>query len=95
MTNDEYKIIIDGWTNKVNDLDIKLSNGKVIPHTFWKTFLGITYTVHIEIMNGTYRRKTFSPNLIRAVELTNLLDEETFTNEVKRMIPLFEKNKFK
>jgi len=95
MTNTEYKELIENWTKLVNDSNITLSDHKPVPTLFWKTFLGITRSVHVEIMNGTYRRKEFSPGLIRTIHFVNLLEHRAFIDEVKLAIPLFEENKRK
>ena len=95
MTNLEYKKLMDDWTLIVNSLGIKLSNGNDIPVLFWKAFLGISRTVHVEIMNDTYKRKEFSPNLAQTIRFAKRLSEEDFIDEVNIAIPIYEANKRK
>lgn len=93
MTFSEYKKIIEDWAAIANSHGIKLSNGNDLPLNFWKTFLGIKRSVHVEMMNGTYKRKSFSLSLLRTIEITNLLSEKQFIDEVKRVVPLYECDK--
>lgn len=95
MTNVEYKNLIEHWTDFVNSSGVRLSDGQPVPTLFWKTFLGISRSVHLEIINDTYRRKEFSPGLSRTINFAQKLTHETFINEVKKAIPLFESNKRK
>lgn len=95
MNNLEYKKIIDEWTKLVNENGFFLSNGEEIPVVFWKTFLGVSRTVHAEIMADTYKRKTFSPSIIQTIRFARLLSLESFLSEVRAHIPIYEKNKRK
>ena len=95
MTNQEYKELIERWTKSVNDLGITLSDQKPVQTLFWKTFLGIARSVHVEIMNDTYRRKEFSPSLTQTIRFAKRLEHDAFIDEVKLAIPLFEANKRK
>ncbi len=95
MTNSEYKELIERWTKLVNDSGVRLTGNSPVPTLFWKTFLGIARSVHIEIMNGTYRRKEFSPSLTQTIRFAKRLDHDVFIDEVKLAIPLFEANKRK
>jgi hypothetical protein len=95
MTNTEYKELIEDWTTLINDSGITLSDKKPVPVLFWKTFFGITRSVHVEIMNGTYRRKEFSSGLAQTIRFAKRLEPDVFIEEVKAAIPLFEANKRK
>lgn len=95
MTNQDYKNQIEQWTGMINGKGITLSNGQLVPTVFWKTFLGISRTVHIEIMNDTYRRKEFSASLSQTIRFAQALTVEAFEQEVLRSIPIYEANKRK
>ncbi|NQZ49693.1 MAG: hypothetical protein HRT95_05740 [Moritella sp.] len=95
MTPEEYSTLILKWTDLVNKAGITLSNNKPVPTVFWKTFLGITRSVHLEAMKGTSRRKEFSPSLAQTIRFANKLDRNVFMEEVLIAIPLYESNKRK
>lgn len=95
MTNTQYKELIEQWNDLVNQSGITLSDNNPVPVLFWKTFLGITRSVHVEIMNDTYRRKEFSPGLAQTIRFAKRLPHDIFIEEVKAAIPLFEANKRK
>lgn len=95
MTFDEYKQIIDQWTNKVNNAGVRLSNGKLVPFTFWKTFLGVSRKTHQEIYNGNYKVRggKVPAYLVRTLHLASLLDDVAFLNEACACLPAFEADK--
>lgn len=95
MNNLEYKRLIEEWTNLVNSLGITLTDGSTVPINFWKTFLGISRSVHVEIMNDTYKRKVFSPNLLQTIRFAKRLKQSDFIEEVQHSIPIYESNKRK
>lgn len=95
MTNIEYKNLIEKWTQLVNESGVTLSDKKPVPILFWKTFLGITRSVHLEIINDTYRRKEFSPSLAQTIRFAKRLESDVFIEEVIAALPLFEANKRK
>jgi len=95
MTPEEYSALILKWTDLVNNAGITLSNNMPVRTVFWKTFLGITRTVHLEAMKGTSRRKEFSPGLAQTIRFAKKLGRDEFMEEVMIAIPLYERNKRK
>lgn len=95
MNFESYIALISEWTKLVNDKGITLSDGSDVPPMFWKTFLGLARSVHAEMLNSTYKRKTFSRSLAKTIKYAKLLDENVFLEQVKEAIPEFEANKWK
>ena len=95
MNFKEYASQIDDWTARVNSAGIRMSDGRDVPRTFWKTFLGIKRRVHQGLYSETHNVKsqTVMPYVTRAIELANLLPEDVFLREVRRLLPAFEEDK--
>ncbi|MBE8232381.1 MAG: hypothetical protein HAW67_01505 [Endozoicomonadaceae bacterium] len=95
MTFGEYKAQIDKWTQITTVKGLTLSNGKTIPFTFWKTFLGLKRRLHQDFYNGTKKNKTDSipAYIVRAIHFINLLNDDEFYRQVKLALPEFEKDK--
>lgn len=95
MTFNEYREIIDDWTELVKKAGIKLSNNSDVPVTFWKTFFGIKRKVHQGIYNGKYAISSGEVPiyLARTIELIQLIEHDDFIAEVKKIIPVFELDK--
>jgi hypothetical protein len=95
MTFTEYKEIIDEWNLLAKDSGLFLSNGKPLPITFWKSFLGIKRKVHQEIYNGVYRIKSneVPTYLAKSIVFASLLSKSTFLKQVELHIPRFESDR--
>ncbi|HDY8122784.1 hypothetical protein [Vibrio navarrensis] len=95
MTFEEYKQLIDCWTKNVNSAGITLSDGKSIPFTFWKTFLGMTRKQHQDMYRGTFKNKTgcVPKYVVQAIRFARKLEHDVFLEEVRIHLPLFEKDK--
>ena len=101
MTFSDYKKLIDSWTSLVTSHGIMMSDGKTkITFTFWKTFLGIKRKVHQDMY--AYKHNTggkIEPNkmvpeyYVKTIYFISLLNEQMFLDEVRRHIPIFEKDK--
>jgi hypothetical protein len=99
MTFEEYKNIIDKWDTIAIKAGVKLSSGKPLPLTFWKTFLGLKRRVHQDMYNGTYNIKTSTSTkmvpeyIARSINFAAQLSEEVFVRMVKADIGRFEQDK--
>ncbi len=95
MTFNEYKQTIDQWTLRVEAAGVRMSNGKPLPTTFWKTFLGLKRKVHQDMYMGKHRTRTgeVMPYVECSIRFAQLLDDATFLDEVRACIPLFEQDK--
>lgn len=91
----EYRQIIDRWTRLVETAGIVMSDGKPVPVTFWKTFLGIKRRVHQGLYNGTHsvREGEVMTYVARSMAFASLLPSDVFLKEVERMLPEFESDK--
>lgn len=100
MTYQEYRELIDKWTKAVNEAGFRLSDDKLIPATFWKTFLGIKRKVHQDMyaMKHNTKGKVCPDKRVPAyytktIYYVKRLDHVAFLKEVKTHIPLFEADK--
>lgn len=91
----KYKSQIDSWSEKIANENIVLSNGKKVPITFWKSFLGLTRKQHQEMYRGKYKNKsgTVPKYIAQSINFANLLELDIFLQQVKSAILVFEKDK--
>ncbi|WP_210467339.1 hypothetical protein [Vibrio crassostreae] len=95
MTFEEYKNQIDIWMNLIGESNLRLSNDKPVPMTFWKTFLGLTRKQHQDMYNGTFKNKTgrIPKYVAQAIRFAGKLDNDIFIEEVSYHLPIFEADK--
>ena len=96
----DYRALIDEWTQAVNDAGYHLSDGKPVPITFWKTFLGIKRKVHQDMYAMKHNTKgAVEPHkavpayYVKTIYYVKRLDPIVFLQEVKKQIPEFEADK--
>jgi hypothetical protein len=91
--NQDYKRQIDEWTDFVNKKAIHLSCGKPIPIVFWKTFLGLSRTVHIQMYNDSNSRSRFPLFVAKSIFFASMLCEDDFLCAVRLSIKEYEQDK--
>jgi len=95
VTFKEYRNQIDKWIVNLDSVGITLSDGKPIPFTFFKTFLGLTRKQHQDMYNGTFKNRTgcVPKTVAQAILFAENLHKDVFLLLIKAHIPLFEEDK--
>ncbi|MDI5832532.1 hypothetical protein OCF84_21575 (plasmid) [Shewanella xiamenensis] len=95
MKLSDYQVQIDRWAERALQAGVTLSDGKPLPLTFWKSFLGLKRRVHQEMYNGT--RRSVDDNIpgyiVASIGFVNLLSNEVFIQKVRDTVPVFEADK--
>jgi hypothetical protein len=95
MTMNEYRANIDRWHQIASMSNITLSDGRPLPITFWKTFLGLKRKVHLDLYNGKHKVSSglVMAYVARSIYFANNLSEDAFMNEVRSAVEDYEKDK--
>ena len=94
MTMNEYRANIDRWHQIASMSNITLSDGRPLPITFWKTFLGLKRKVHLDLYNGKHKVSSclVMAYVARSIHFANNLSNDVFIREVRSSVKDYEED---
>lgn len=94
MTMTDYRENIDRWQTLAASHNVLLSSGRPLPISFWKTFLGLSRKVHLDLYNGTHRVRSglVMSYVTKSIYFANCIEEGRFIEIVRQSVPLYEED---
>lgn len=92
MTMTQYRANIDRWHQIASLSNVTLSDGRPLPVTFWKTFLGLKRKVHLDLYNGKHKVSSgfVMAYVARSMHFANNLSNDVFIKEVRSSVKDYE-----